>query len=252
MSEHTVKPSAENLLSTFMETFGDSIPIPKQSASTFFESDKSPISTSFRRLFGREKPVHRLLGGGKSADVLLWRNKRISGSVLSGATVIWLLFEWLNYHLLTLICLFLVLSMSILFLWTNAAAFINRSPPQIPRVALPEDLFVKSAIALRAEINRFLDFLQDVASGRDLKTFLVVSAGLWMLAVIGSWCNLISILYIGFIAAHTLPVLYERYEDQVDSFVYNALDEMKRHYGRFDANVLSKIPKGMAKGKKSN
>jgi len=61
-----------------------------------------------------------------AADVLLWRNKRISGSVLAGATVIWMLFEWLNYHFLTLVCLALVLSMSALFLWSNAAVFINR------------------------------------------------------------------------------------------------------------------------------
>jgi len=45
----------------------------------------------------------------------------------------------------------------------------------------------------------------------------------------------------------TLPVLYERYDDQVDSFIYNVFDEIKRHYGRFDFKVLSIIPKGPTK-----
>ena len=55
---------------------------------------------------------------------------------------------------------------------------------------------------------------------------------------------------LGFVAAHTLPVLYERYEDQVDNFVYKVLDQMQHHYRRLDAGVLSKIPKGRFKGKK--
>jgi len=253
MGEKSGRVLPENLLNNFMETLADSI--PKPSSSSIFESSEKPppVSVAFNRLFGREKPVHNLLGGGQSADVLLWRNTRISGSVLAGATVIWLLFEWLNYHFLTLLCLALVLSMSALFLWSNAAIFINRSPPRMSPIALPKDIFVNAAIALSDQINRFLGFLQEVAVGRDVKTFLAVAAGLWFLAIIGSWCNFLTISYLGFVAAHTLPVLYERYEDQVDSFIYNALDEMKRHYGRFDSNVLSRIPKGPAKkGHKSH
>ncbi|KAI3920879.1 hypothetical protein MKW98_015867 [Papaver atlanticum] len=41
------------------------------------------VSCQLNRLFGREKPVYHLLSGGKSTDVLLWRNK-ISASVISG------------------------------------------------------------------------------------------------------------------------------------------------------------------------
>ncbi|GFQ00475.1 reticulon-like protein b4 [Phtheirospermum japonicum] len=34
-------------------------------------------------LFGRQKPVHSALGGGKPADVILWRNKQISAGITS-------------------------------------------------------------------------------------------------------------------------------------------------------------------------
>lgn len=61
-----------------------------------------------------------------AADVMLWRNKKISGSVLGSATVLWLLFEWLNYHFLTLICFALVLVMLAQFLWTNASERFSR------------------------------------------------------------------------------------------------------------------------------
>ncbi|XP_049931235.1 retrovirus-related Pol polyprotein from transposon RE1 isoform X2 [Nymphaea colorata] len=189
--------AAENILNSLVETIAENI--PKQKSVRFFEEDTS-IKSQFNRLFGREKPIHHLLGGGKSADVLLWRNKKISGGVLASATAIWVLFEWLNYHLLSLICFALFIGMCIVFLWSNASALVNRSQAQVPRVVCPEELFVNIAISFGAQLNLFLGFLQDVASGRNLKQFLLVAAGLWAAAIIGSWCNFLTVIYLGFVA----------------------------------------------------
>lgn len=49
---------------------------------------------------------------------------------------------------------------------------------------------------------------------------------------------------------HTVPVLYEKYEDKVDSFAEKAIAEIKKQYLVFDAKVLSKIPRAPAKNKK--
>ena len=53
-----------------------------------------------------------------------------------------------------------------------------------------------------------------------------------------------------FVLLHTLPVLYEKYEDQVDPFVEKAMIEIKKQYAKFDEKVLSKIPRGPLKDKK--
>ncbi|KAI9114260.1 hypothetical protein K1719_014910 [Acacia pycnantha] len=238
--------AAEKLLNNLVDTITEK----KKSVSFFEEENTSSMGTQFRRLFGREKPVHHILGGGKSADVLLWRNKKISASFLASATLMWVLFEWLDYHFLTLVCFALVLGMPVQFLWSNASGFASREPAKVPRLVIPDDLFVNFATAAGAELNRGLRFLQDVACGGNLKQFLIVVASLWAVAIIGSWCNFISVIYIGFVAAHTLPVLYEKYEDQVDSFVYQVFDQMQHNYKKMDAGFLSKIPKGRFKGKK--
>lgn len=47
-----------------------------------------------------------------------------------------------------------------------------------------------------------------------------------------------------------MPVLYEKYEDPVDSFAEKAMVEIKKQYAVFDAKVLSKIPRGPLKDKK--
>jgi hypothetical protein len=46
-------------------------------------------------------------------------------------------------------------------------------------------------------------------------------------------------------------VLYEKYEDQVDDFIYSLLGLLRDQYQKIDRGVLSKIPKGDLKDKKS-
>ncbi|XP_026451511.1 reticulon-like protein B1 [Papaver somniferum] len=125
-----------------------------------------------------------------------------------------------------------------------------RSRPKIPEVHLPEDPFLLIVAGSRIEINRALACLREIASGHDLKKFLAVISGLWVLSIVGAWCNFLTLLYIVFVLLHTVPVLYEEYEDQVDTFVEKAMHEYKKQYVVFDENVVSNIPRGPLKNKK--
>lgn len=64
--------------------------------------------------------------------------------------------------------------------------------------------------------------------------------------------KLLLFLLKGFVAAHTLPVLYERYEDQVDGFIHQVGQKLQHNYRRVDTGFLSKIPKGKFIAKKFN
>lgn len=247
MAEH-----GESKAESLMEKIVDKIH-PHDSSSSDSDDDKNPSASSLKskiyRIFGREKPVHKVLGGGKPADVLLWRDKKISAGILGGVTAVWALFEIFEYHLLTLVCHLLILTLAVLFLWSNASTFINKTPPRIPEVHIPENPVLEIASALRYEINRGLASLREIASGRDLKKFLAVIAGLWFFSILGSCCNFLTLFYISFVLLHTIPVLYEKYEDQVDAFAEKAMIEIKKQYAVFDEKVLSKIPKGPLKSK---
>lgn len=255
MAEHE-EPKGESL----MDKISEKIHGHDSSSSSDSDNDekskvKSPSSPSsvkskIYRLFGREKPVHHVLGGGKPADIFLWKNKKVSAGVLGAATAIWVLFELIEYHLLTLLCHGSILALAVLFLWSNASTFINKSPPRIPEIHMPEEPVLQIAAALRMEINWAFDILRDIASGRDLKKFLSVIAGLWVLSIVGSWCNFLTLFYIAFVLLHTVPVFYEKYDDKVDAFAEKAMIEFKKQYAVFDAKVLSKIPKGPLKDKK--
>ncbi|KAE8671594.1 Reticulon-like protein B4 [Hibiscus syriacus] len=249
MAEHEEKKHEES----FMEKIADKIHGHDSSSDS---DDDKPSESSNKakvfRFFGREKPVHHVLGGGKPADIFLWRNKKISAGALGVATVIWVLFELLEYHLLTLVCHLLILALTLLFLWSNAMTFINKSPPNFPEVQIPKDPVMEFAQALRFEINHAFVVLRDIASGRELKKFLSVIAGLWVLSIVGNWCNFLTLFYIVFVLLHTVPVLYEKYEDKVDPFAEKAMHEIKKQYAVFDEKVLSKIPRGPLKEKKKD
>ncbi|GLT60637.1 hypothetical protein SLA2020_333950 [Shorea laevis] len=250
-SESTPVSTVESM----MEKIREKIQVHDSSSSdSDSDGEKSASSPSVKakiyRLFGRERPVHHVLGGGKPADVFLWRNKKISAGVLGAATVVWVLFELIEYHLLTLVCHILVLALALMFLWSNAHTFINKTRPHIPEVHLPEELFLEVAAALRMEINYAFAVLHDIASGRDLKKFLLVIVGLWILSIVGTWCNFLTLFYIVFVLLHTVPVLYEKYEDKVDPSAEKIMIELKKQYAVFDAKVLSKISNVPLKVKK--
>ncbi|KAJ6955447.1 reticulon-like protein B5 [Populus alba x Populus x berolinensis] len=224
------------------------------SSDSELDSDKpdplESVKAKIWRLFGREKPVHHVLGGGKPADVFLWRNKKVSAGVLGFVTAMWVLFELIEYHLLTLVCHILILAAALLFLWSNACTLINKSPPRIPEVRLPEKLVLQVASALCVEINSALAGLRSVAAGKDYKKFLMIIAGLWVLSIVGSSCHFLTLFYICFVLLHTVPVLYEKYEDKVDPLAEKAMIEIKKQYAVFDAKVLSKIPVASLKAKR--
>ncbi|XP_078428212.1 reticulon-like protein B1 [Wolffia australiana] len=208
------------------------------------------VKNKIWRFFGRETPVHSVLGGGKVADIVLWKNKKVTSGVLGVATAIWVLFELLEYHLLTLVSHLLIFILGSLFIWINFSTFINKSPPRIPEIHIPEDLTVDIARSLRVEINHAFSVLRDTASGKDIKKFLAAMAGLWVLSIIGSCFNFLTLFYFAFVLLLTVPIVYNKYEDKIDAFGEKATAEIKKQYAVFDEKVLSKIPKGPLKAKK--
>ncbi|KAH0448042.1 hypothetical protein IEQ34_021842 [Dendrobium chrysotoxum] len=190
-----------------------------------------------------------LLGYFSKANLFLWTDKKASAAVFAAATAIWVLFELMEYHLLTLVCHFLMLTLAILFLWSYVTRFMNKSPPNILQVRIPEDLAVNFANSLRVKINLLLDALEEIALGHDLKKVLAVIAGLWVVSMIGSCCSFFTMFYLALVLVHAVPLVYEKYENEIDSFGEKAMEEIKKQIVEFGDKFLSKIPRDPLKDK---
>ncbi|XP_049404155.1 reticulon-like protein B9 [Solanum stenotomum] len=199
-----------------------------------------------RRSLAHNRPMHAILGGGKVADILLWRDKAITGSILIGFTLIWSLFEVMEYNIVTLLCHISMSIMLILFIWSMGAGFVDWNPPNFRAFMISDSTFRW----LCGKFNSILVKFYEISSGKDLRNFFLAITFLWILSVIGSYFSSLNLLYLGFVCLATLPALYERYHNEVDYLLRQGNQDMKKLYNKFDTEVLNKIPRGPVKQKK--
>ncbi|KAK4345359.1 hypothetical protein RND71_035535 [Anisodus tanguticus] len=199
----------------------------------------------------RECFVHHALGGATVADVLLWRRRCASVTLLVSSTVLWFLFERAGYNLLSFIANVLLLIVLILFLWAKSATLLNRPLPPIPDMEVPEEFVVKAADTMCVWVNRILLIAHDIAIGGNLKLFGWVALGLWLISYVGSLFTFLTLLYMGTLFSLSVPLLYEKYQNQIDDKLIIAQKVIQKQYRKIDDNVLRKILKSSNKEKKT-
>ncbi|KAI5658881.1 hypothetical protein M9H77_27674 [Catharanthus roseus] len=194
--------------------------------------------------------VHQALGSGAVADVLLWRKWCTSSALLVGSTALWFLFECAGYNLLTFIANVLLLLVVILFFWAKSASLLNRPLPPLPNLEVSEEFVVKVADVLRVWINDILWIAHDIAIGGNLKLFLQVASSLLVVSYLGGFFNFLTLLYIGFLLSLSIPLLYEKYQHEIDKKLILARNVIHMQYMKLDEKVLRKIPWPQNKEKK--
>ncbi|KAF7834614.1 reticulon-like protein B9 [Senna tora] len=229
--------------------------------NTSSDSDNE-ITTSRPKLFQRERPIHQVLGGGKVADVLLWRNRNVSAALLIAITVIWFLFEVVDYNFVTLLCHISITTMLLLFIWSTLGDVLKRNGPQIPDIILQDSFFQDLASTFHKRFNQLIETLLYISCGKDLPRFFLTLVSFYILSVIGNCFSFFNLLYIGnnfryiyivqgFLCMQTLPFMYERYEEEINNVVGDMVVELRNKYRRFDKRYLNKIPRGPVKEKKN-
>jgi hypothetical protein len=202
------------------------------------------------RFLTKDKNVHQILGGGRAADVFLWKDRNTSVAVLVGSTLLWCLLEKSGYTLLTLLSNIFMFSLAILFVWANVSSLLNRAGPPVPELSLSDDFVLRTASCVRDELNKALRISRDVAIGSDFKLFFKVVTLLWVVSTVASWFNLLTLIWIGVILLHVVPFVYDKYEDIIDHHASNAFHAANVHYKKLDDAVLQKIPRAPSKEKK--
>lgn len=195
--------------------------------------------------------VHQALGGGSVADFLLWRRWCGAAVCLVSASSLWFLFERAGYNLLSFVANVVLLLVVILFLWAKSASILNRPLPPLPDMEISEESVVKAADVIRVWINYALSVARDIAVGRNVKLFLQVAFGLWVVSYIGSLFNFLTLVYIGVVLSLSVPVLYDKYQDHIDDKLRVTHRVVQTQFKKIDDNILRKIPMPINMGKKT-
>ncbi|KAA8545822.1 hypothetical protein F0562_020727 [Nyssa sinensis] len=190
----------------------------------------------------RRSSVHQALGGGAVADVLLWKRWCAGVVLLATAATLWFLFEQAGYNLLSFVAIVLLLDVVILFSWAKSATLLNRPLPPLPHLEVSEESVLRAIDATRGCINHALSVARDIAVDGNFKVFLQVAFGLWVISYIGSFFNFLTLVGIAVLLSLSVPVLYDKYQDQVDDKLIRAHKIIQTTYRKLDDNILRKIP----------
>nr|XP_043632725.1 reticulon-like protein B16 [Erigeron canadensis] len=216
---------------------------------TVDRDNNNTCSTSGYRLFDRQSSIHQLMGGGKAADVLLWKRQRVSLGIIIVATVAWLILERSGLSFLTICSNVLLFLIVLRFLHANYASIRNKPIQTLPELILSEEMVNYAAASFRIKVNYLLLMAHDITLGKDFRLFFMVVGFLWILSVLGSLISFFTLAYIGTILSVTLPALYNRYEKQVDHCAGTIHRSFSRHYKIVDENVMNRLPRNVPKDK---
>ncbi|XP_042042838.1 reticulon-like protein B11 [Salvia splendens] len=195
--------------------------------------------------------VHRALGGGAVADVILWRKWTHTAAFLVVSTALWFLFERAGYNLLSFMSNVLLLLIVILFCWAKSASILNRPLPPLPNLEISEETSAKAADEMRVWVNYALSIAHDIAVGGNWRVFLKVAILLWVISYIGSFFNFLTMIYICVLVSLSLPVLYDKYQSPIDDKLSVAYNIARIQYEKIYSLVLQKIPLPLKKEKKT-
>ncbi|KAH0454973.1 hypothetical protein IEQ34_016897 [Dendrobium chrysotoxum] len=123
------------------------------------------------RLFDRQLSIHQVIGGGKVADIILWKCWGISIVVIVVATVAWLMLERSGLSFLTISSDVLLILIILRFIWANSAGILNTSLRPLPELVLSEEMVNNAAASFRAKVNNILLVAHDIAHGKDFRSF---------------------------------------------------------------------------------
>ncbi|GJN05862.1 hypothetical protein PR202_ga23531 [Eleusine coracana subsp. coracana] len=155
-----------------------------------------------------------------AADIILWRDKTVSASIVAAATAAWFLFEVAEYHFFSLVCYAVMIGMLVFFIWTNASAFFNLPVPRVPETLLSERTTRQVIMTLHSRLTRLAYMLYDILRQGPHNLPPVV------------------------LGTMTVPALYERYESEVDHLVARGVHDLRSQFAEMDSGVLKKIPRG--------
>ncbi|CAL5366518.1 unnamed protein product [Camellia sinensis] len=213
--------------------------------------DSCCISSTSYRLFGRQMSIHQMMGGGKAADVILWKRQHVSCGIVVVATVAWILFEQSGLSFLLICSDVLLILVVLLFLRANYAVFRKKHLRTLPELVLSEEMVINAAASFRVKINYVLLLAHDITLGRDFRLFFKVVICLWLLSVIGSVISSFTLVYIGIILSITVPALYNKHQDHVDRFAGLLHQKFSNNYRVVDESVSSRFPLSSTKDKDS-
>ncbi|XVE82736.1 hypothetical protein DITRI_Ditri16bG0030000 [Diplodiscus trichospermus] len=185
-------------------------------------------------------------------EIILWRRKKLSATVLLISTATWILLEVYEFNFITVASWLAIFVVASLFLWGNLLRLLGKEPPTLSDLEISENTAMEIANTCGTVIEEVLRWMFHVTVEGEWFVFARTVAGLLLLSYVGSFFDLLTFLHIGMKMVMTVPVIYVKYGDQIKRFGEWFKAQSRRFYEKFDEKVMRKMKNNILKQEKEN
>ncbi|XWS41959.1 hypothetical protein CRYUN_Cryun17cG0127100 [Craigia yunnanensis] len=182
-------------------------------------------------------------------DIILWRRKKLSATVLLVSTATWVLLEVYQFNFITVASWLTIFIVASLFLWRNVLRLLGKEPANLSDLEISEHTALKITNTCRTLMEEVLRWMFHVTVEGDWFLFARTVAGLLLLSYVGSFFDLLTHVYIGILLLMTVPVIFV-YMDQIKRCGERVKAELRRFYETFDEKVVRKMKNKIVKKEK--
>eukprot|EP00271_Cylindrocystis_brebissonii_P019373 TRINITY_DN5864_c0_g1_i1.p1 TRINITY_DN5864_c0_g1~~TRINITY_DN5864_c0_g1_i1.p1 ORF type:complete len:580 (+),score=82.47 TRINITY_DN5864_c0_g1_i1:77-1816(+) len=224
----------------------------RRTVASFGHLRRKPVAKSQR--------VHLLLGGGQAADLLLWRNIRVTTAAFVSLATLHYLFLASNISWISLLANCVMVAAIVLFSYSHLQPLLLRAGLALPDVPdkweIPEDTYVRGAHHARRVwqeevVLRVTATWQRITVARDVKFSLMVLGVLYVAAKILGLFDTDTLMGFALVSAFAVPIIYETYEESIHSGIATARDAVAKNPMVRDASNAISSRLGRLRGSKS-
>lgn len=208
----------------------------KRTVESFSHLCAEPRGLKCREMDGFSK-AHRLLGGGKVADILLWKNEKHT-------FLIALAISALTYFLLFSSLTVLSAVSKLCLLLTVAIFFQSFLPPSMFGMEMQKISFELSGETMNMAIqssrsfwNSIWNIVEDAVAKQNIVSFAKVMVFAYVMKILGNY-PFSTVLLTGLALMFIVCYVYDRKEVEIDGFVRSVREFLAQSHASFKARVL--------------
>ncbi|KAG7466259.1 hypothetical protein MATL_G00162790 [Megalops atlanticus] len=200
------------------------------------DSERAPSVPIFLKGFDRQKAM----------DLLYWRDLKQTGIVFG--SVLLLLFSLTQFSVVSVVAYLALaaLSATISFrIYKSVLQAVQKTDEGHPfksyldmEIALSQDQIQKYADNAQLYLNSTLKELRRLFLVQDLVDSLKFAVLMWLLTYVGALFNGLTLLIMAVVSMFTMPVVYEKYQAQIDQY----LGLIRTHVNSVVGKIQAKIP----------
>ncbi|XP_036397521.1 reticulon-1a isoform X2 [Megalops cyprinoides] len=184
--------------------------------------------------------------GTVAMDLLYWRDLKQTGIVFG--SVLLLLFSLTQFSVVSVVAYLALaaLSATISFrIYKSVLQAVQKTDEGHPfksyldmEIALSQDQIQKYADNAQLYLNSTLKELRRLFLVQDLVDSLKFAVLMWLLTYVGALFNGLTLLIMAVVSMFTMPVVYEKYQAQIDQY----LGLIRTHVNSVVGKIQAKIP----------